>query len=258
MTDGFSFTSDGAIGRLTFRRPAKMNAITHEIWSAIPDVVARVEADPELKVLLLTGEGPHFSAGADIGEFRTLRATAEAVTTYDRAVDAAVAALTGMRKPSVAMIQGNCIGGGCQLSVACDFRFAAGDARFGITPARLGIVYHFASTRLLVSLVGPAHAKYLLLSGELVGAARAREIGLVHDVFPAAELEAATARFVETLCSRSQGSVRGMNRIIEKIVAGQTEPDQETEDLRLSVLHGADYAEGVDAFLARRTPEFTD
>ncbi|RJQ87812.1 enoyl-CoA hydratase/isomerase family protein [Amycolatopsis panacis] len=258
MTDGFSFTSDGAIGRLTFCRPAKMNAITHEIWSAIPDVVARVEADPGLKVLLLTGEGPHFSAGADIGEFRTLRATAEAVTTYDQAVDAAVAALTGMRKPSVAMIQGNCIGGGCQLSVACDFRFAAGDARFGITPARLGIVYHFASTRLLVSLVGPAHAKYLLLSGELVGASRAREIGLVHEVVPAAELEAATARFIGTLCARSQGSVRGMNRIIEKIVAGQTEPDQETEDLRLSVLHGADYAEGVDAFLTRRTPEFTD
>ncbi|MBB4683207.1 enoyl-CoA hydratase/isomerase family protein [Amycolatopsis jiangsuensis] len=258
MTDGFSFTRDGAVARLTFTRPEKMNAINHEMWSAIPDVADRVEADPELKVLVLTGAGPHFSAGADIGEFRTLRATAEGAAAYDKAVDAAVAALTGMRKPSVAMIQGNCIGGGCQLSVACDFRFAADDARFGITPARLGIVYQYPSTRALVSLVGPAHAKYLLLSGELLAAPRAREIGLVHDVFPAAELAAATSRFVETLCSRSQASIRGMNRMIEKIVAGQEEADQEVEDIRLAVLHGADYAEGVDAFLTRRAPQFTD
>ncbi|GAA3565064.1 enoyl-CoA hydratase-related protein [Amycolatopsis ultiminotia] len=258
MTDGFEFTRDGAVARFTFTRPEKMNAITHEMWSAIPEVVAQVEAAPELKVLVLAGAGPHFSAGADISEFRTLRNTAEGASAYDKAVDAAVDALTGMRTPSVATIQGNCIGGGCQLAVACDFRFTADGARFGITPARLGIAYQFPSTRLLVSLVGPAWAKYLLLSGELVDAGRAREIGLVHDVVAAADLEPVTARFVETLCSRSQASIHGMNRIIEKIVAGQEEADQEVADIRLAVLHSADYAEGVDAFLNRRAPEFTD
>ncbi|EMD26009.1 Enoyl-CoA hydratase [Amycolatopsis azurea DSM 43854] len=257
MTDGFDFTRDGEVARLTFTRPEKMNAITYGMWSAIPDVVARVEADPAIKVLVLTGAGAHFSAGADISEFRDLRSTADAAETYDKAVDSAVAALTASRKPTVAMIQGNCIGGGCQISVACDFRFAAEGSRFGITPAKLGIVYHFDSTRRLVSLVGPAHAKYFLLSGELVDARRAREIGLLNEVFPAGELEASTAKFVETLVSRSQASVRGMNRIIEKIVAGQQESDAEVDEIRLGALHGEDYAEGVAAFLARRPPKFT-
>jgi len=257
MTDGFEFTRDGEVARLTFARPEKMNAITYGMWSAIPDIVARVEDDPAVKVLVLDGAGKHFSAGADISEFRELRSTAEGAATYDKAVDGAVSALTAMRKPSVAMIQGNCIGGGCQVSVACDFRFAAAGARFGITPAKLGIVYHFDSTRQLVSLVGPANAKYFLLSGELVGAVRAREIGLVNDVFEAEELAGATAAFVSTLCSRSQASVRGMNRIIEKIVAGQENTDAEVEDIRLAALHGEDYAEGVDAFLNRRPPKFT-
>ncbi|MEU5262735.1 enoyl-CoA hydratase-related protein [Amycolatopsis sp. NPDC021455] len=255
--DGFELTRDGEVARLTLTRPEKMNAITYGMWAAIPDVVAEVEADRALKVLVITGVGKHFSAGADISEFGELRTTAEGAASYDKAVEGAVAALTAMRKPSVAMIQGNCIGGGCQISVACDFRFAAEGARFGITPAKLGIVYHFGSTRQLVSLVGPAHAKYFLLSGELIDAGRAREIGLLNDVFPAGELEPSTLAFVSTLCSRSQASVRGMNRIIEKIVAGQETPDAEVEEIRADALHGVDYAEGVAAFLERRPPRFT-
>ncbi|MGV9360098.1 enoyl-CoA hydratase/isomerase family protein [Amycolatopsis sp. NPDC003731] len=257
MTDGFDLTRDGEVARLTLTRPEKMNAITYGMWAAIPDVVAEVEADPALKALVIAGAGRHFSAGADISEFGELRTTAEGAASYDKAVEGAVAALTAMRKPSIAMIRGNCIGGGCQVSVACDFRFAAEGARFGITPAKLGIVYHFDSTRQLVSLVGPAHAKYFLLSGELITAARAREIGLLNDVFPAGDLEASTLAFAETLCSRSQASVRGMNRIIEKIVAGQETSDAEVEEIRSEALHGEDYAEGVAAFLERRPPRFT-
>ncbi|OLT42458.1 enoyl-CoA hydratase [Saccharomonospora sp. CUA-673] len=256
MIDGFTLTRDGDVARLTLSRPAKMNAITHEMWSAVPGIVADVDADPAVRTLVVTGEGEHFSAGADIGEFRDLRATPEGVAAYDKAVDAAVDALTGMTKPSIAMIRGNCIGGGCQLSVACDFRFAAPDARFGITPAKLGIVYHFESTRLLVELVGPAQARHLLLSGNLVDAARAREIGLVTDVFD--DLDARTAEFAATLASRSQTSVRGINRIIGRIVAGQTAPDADTEALRDGAARSADYAEGVAAFLERRAPRFPD
>ena len=255
--DGFDLTRDGEVARLTFARPEKMNAITYGMWAAVPDVVAEVEADPAVKVLVVRGAGEHFSAGADISEFRELRTTAEGAASYDKAVEGAVAALTAMRKPSVAMIQGNCIGGGCQVAVACDFRFAAEDARFGITPAKLGIVDHFDSTRQLVSLVGPAHAKYFLLSGELVSAARAREIGLLNDVFAPGTLEESTSEFVRTLCTRSQASIRGMNRIIEKIVAGQETSDAEVEEIRSEALHGEDYAEGVAAFLERRPPRFT-
>lgn len=257
MTDGLEFTRDGDVARLTFSRPLKKNAITHGMWSAIPGLVAEVERDRGVKVLVLTGAGDDFSAGADISEFGELRSSAEGAGDYDKVVDGAVRALSGLRKPTVAMIRGNCIGGGCQVSVACDFRFAAEGSRFGITPAKLGIVYDFLSTKQLVSLIGPAHARYFLLSGQLITAARAREIGLLNDVFAPDELEASTDEFVATLCSRSQASIRGMNRIIEKILAGQQDADPEVEEIRRDALHGEDYAEGVSAFLNRRTPNFT-
>ncbi|HJQ45542.1 MAG TPA: enoyl-CoA hydratase-related protein [Amycolatopsis sp.] len=254
MVDGLEFACDGEVARLTFARPAKKNAITYEMWSAIPDVVARVEADAGVKVLLITGEGGDFSAGADISEFGSLRSTADGAAAYDKAVVGAVSALEALAKPSIAMIRGNCIGGGCEISVACDFRFTAPGARFGITPAKLGIVYDFVSTKQLVSLIGPANARYFLLSGQLIDATRAREIGLVNDVFEA--LDDDVAEFAATLCSRSQASIRGMNRIIEKILAGQAETDAEIEGIRSAAIHGEDYAEGVAAFLERRTPKF--
>lgn len=255
-TVGLEFAAEGEIGTLTLARPEKKNAITYEMWSAVPEIVAAVEADPALKVLLITGAGPDFSAGADISEFGRLRSTAEGAASYDRVVEAAVGALAGMRKPTVAMIRGNCIGGGCQISVACDFRFASAEAKLGIPPARLGFVYDFPSTRQLMSLIGPAHARYLLLSAEAVDAARAREIGLVNDVFPAGELEPAVKSFVDTLTRRSQVSVRGINAIIAKIAAGQTESDAEVDAIRSAAIHGPDYAEGVAAFLERRPPRF--
>ncbi|KHF42692.1 enoyl-CoA hydratase/isomerase family protein [Saccharomonospora viridis] len=256
MNDGIDFHIDGEVARLTFNRPDKMNAITHDMWSAIPDVVAAVEGDPGAKVLVVTGAGPHFSAGADIGEFRALRSTAEGAAVYDKAVTAAVQALSSLRKPSVAMVHGNCIGGGCQLAVACDFRFAAADARFGITPAKLGIVYDFLSTRQLVALIGPANARYLLLSAQLVDAEKARQLGLVNEVVEPSRLEEATTEFVRTLCSRSQTAIRGMNEIIERILSGQRESDAEIERIRSDAVHSADYAEGVAAFLERRPPRF--
>jgi enoyl-CoA hydratase/carnithine racemase len=175
---------------------------------------------------------------------------------YDRAVTAAVEALSGLRKPSIAMIRGNCIGGGSQIAVACDFRFAAKNARFGITPAKLGIVYDFTSTRQLVDLVGPAHARYLLLSATLVDARRAAEMGLVNELVDADALEETTTAFARTLCSRSQTAVRSMNEIIGRILAGQTECDEEVERLRAEAVRSADYAEGVAAFLERRAPRF--
>jgi enoyl-CoA hydratase/carnithine racemase len=257
MVDGLGFERAGGVGRVTIARPAKKNAITYQMWSAIPELVAEVEADEEIDTLVVTGAGADFSAGADIGEFARVRSSAESVAGYDKAVKDAVTALAGMSKPSVAVIRGDCIGGGCQVAVACDFRFAAEGSRFGITPARLGIVYDFTCTRQLVSLIGPAHARYLLLSGQLVDAAKAREMGLLNDVFPAGELDAQVESFVDILGQRSRAAIRGMNRIIAKIQAGQRESDPEVAAIQAEALHGPDYAEGVTAFLERRAPRFT-
>lgn len=257
MTDGIEVDRHGETAILTLARPGKKNAITYDMWSAIPEIVAEVERDPAVTVLVVTGAGQEFSAGADIGEFRTLRSSAEGAATYDKAVERAVRALRSLRKPSIAMIRGHCVGGGCQLAVACDLRFAERGARFGITPAKLGIVYDFPSTRALVDLVGPAHARYLLLSGELIDAARAREIGLVNDVLEPADLETSTLELARTLGSRSQLAARGMNRLVEKVLAGVEDADEEVVAIRRAAVESEDYAEGVAAFLERRPPRFT-
>lgn len=129
MIEGLEFQRDGAVGRLTFNRPEKKNAITYGMWSEIPRIVDEVEADPAITALVLSGAGTDFSAGADISEFGRLRSSAEGAAAYEKVVESAVRALAGMRKPSVAAIRGNCIGGGCEVSVACDFRFAQAGAR---------------------------------------------------------------------------------------------------------------------------------
>lgn len=257
MVDGLELHRDGAIAELVIDRPAKKNAISFEMWRAIPDLVSAVESDPEVKVLIVRGAGTFFSAGADISEFQSLRSDADGAARYDDAVHAGEHALASMTKPTIAVIRQHCVGGGCQLAAACDFRFTDDTGIFGIPPAKLGIVYAFPSTRRLVQLVGPANAKYLLLSSELVTAERAQRMGLVTEVLPSEELESGTRKFAETLCRRSQVSVRGMKHVIEKIGAGQDEADAESERIRLDALHSNDYAEGVRAFLERRAPNFT-
>jgi len=256
MTDGLEFdrADHAGVARLRFARPTKRNAISYEMWSALPGILAELEGDVATKALLVSGVGSDFSAGADISEFGELRATTSSAADYDAAVESAVRALGALTKPSVAAISGNCIGGGCQLAVACDVRFATPDARLGITPAKLGIVYDFRSTRMLVDLLGPAHARQLLLSGELISGTRAAEIGLVNEA--AADLDRRVTEFLAALCVRSQTAVRGMNDIIARVLDGQVEPDAEVERIRSAAVDSADYAEGVAAFLQRRAPEF--
>jgi len=253
---GLRLDRRGDVAELVIDRPEKRNAMSHEMWSSIPALAAEADADESVKVLVLRGAGPHFCAGADIGEFRTRRATAESARDYGERVEAAAHALSGMAKPSIAMVQGFCIGGGCELALACDMRFADSSAEFAITPAKLGIVYGFDSTRRLVATTGPAFAKYLLFSGERVDAAHALRVGLIDRLVEPADLQKTTADFATTIAGRSQVSVRGAKLLIEKIVAGEDVPDEEASSLPLRAVESDDYREGVDAFLAKRPPEF--
>lgn len=246
----------GEIARLIIDRPDKRNAMSLEMWTALPALCAEVDADDSLRLLLVSGQGPHFCAGADIAEFGTRRATPESAEEYGERVEASTQALTGMRKPSVAMIRGYCIGGGCELAMACDLRFADSSARFAITPAKLGIVFNFDSTRRLVSIVGPSFARYLLFSGEQVSAEHALRVGLVDRVESPDGLAAATDAFAATVAGRSQVSVQGSKRLIGKIVSGLDEADDEAHRLAIDAVNSADYREGVAAFLAKRPPSF--
>jgi enoyl-CoA hydratase/carnithine racemase len=249
---------DDAVATLVLNRPDSHNAIRLEMYEALPPLLRAIDDDSSVKVLVVRGAGRRaFASGADISEFRQVRANADTARAYNERVAAAEQALEGLTKPTIAMVHGYCIGGGCGLALACDLRFADEHASFAITPAKLGLVYSLESTKRLVDLVGPAQAKWVLMSGQRVDATRAHQVGIADEVVPADDLEKLTYEFAELLCTRAQFSIRATKRIVSRIVAGQTHDDEESRELRNSSFDTDDYAEGVRAFLEKRRPQFT-
>ncbi|MPZ62094.1 MAG: enoyl-CoA hydratase [Propionibacteriales bacterium] len=248
----------GAVATLVLNRPDSHNAIRLGMYEALPGLVREIDDDRSVKVLVVRGAGRRaFASGADISEFREVRGNAVTARVYNERVAAAEAALEGLAKPTIAMVHGYCIGGGCGLALACDLRFADEQANFAITPAKLGLVYSLDSTKRLVDVVGPAQAKWILMSGQRVDARRAQQIGLADEVVPGDDLEKLTNEFAELLCTRAQFSVRASKQIVGRIMAGQTEEDEASRELRNSSFDTEDYAEGVRAFLEKRRPNFT-
>lgn len=252
--DGFTLAFDDRIATLTIDRPKRRNAVSYEMWSALPALMAEV-TDRGARVLVVRGAGEHFSAGADITEFGTLRNGADGAMRYAEAVHAGERALAELPVPTIAAVAGVCVGGGCELALACDIRVAADDARFGITPAKLGIVYHFTSTRRLVDAVGPAWAKQILFGADLYDAATALRIGLVNELTSGSPFER-VAVLATTIASRAQVTLRGAKQIVNGITAGQDDEDDAVRALYTEAAVSAEYAEGVTAFLEKRPPQF--
>ncbi|MDT0483357.1 MULTISPECIES: enoyl-CoA hydratase/isomerase family protein [Streptomyces] len=237
-------TVTDSVATVVVHHPAKRNAMTAAMWRALPPLLDTLAADPGVRALVLTGEGGTFCAGADISTLRRSPEEAQALAVH------AEEALAAFPKPTLAAIRGHCVGGGSQLAAACDLRFAEEGSLFGVTPAKLGIVYPASSTRRLVSLVGPAAAKYLLFSGELIDAERALRTGLVDEVLPEGELADRVGEFTRILASRSQLT----QAAAKEFANGRTDRDAYwTAQARGS----GDTAEGVAAFLERRQPQFT-
>jgi enoyl-CoA hydratase/carnithine racemase len=241
---------DGAVATLTLNRPAKRNALTVGMWRELAEICAGLDADPDLRVLVVTGAGASFCAGADISSLSQDEAELKAV------VAAAERALRNLAMPSIAKVRGHCLGGGNQLAVACDLRVADSTASFGVPPARLGVIYPVASTRALVELVGPAAAKRFIFTAQPVDAEQALRIGLVEQVVEPAELDAAVAQLVATMLPLAPMTQFAGKEIINLIADGG---DAEgafgrwTERWQRS----ADGVEGPRAFLARRDPVFS-
>lgn len=235
----------GAVATVTLRNPAKRNAMTPAMWGRLTAELEELAADRDVRAVVLTGAEGTFCAGADIS---TLRASA--VPAQQSAV-AAEEALAAFPKPTLALVRGHCVGGGCQLAAACDLRFAARDALFGVTPAKLGIVYPASSTERLVRLVGPSAAKFLLFSGELIDAERALRTGLVDEVHGGAELDARVHDFARRLAARSQLTQTAAKEFAD----GRTDAAR-VDHWRRVAADGTEAAEGVAAFLERRAPRF--
>lgn len=247
--------TDLGIARLLLDRPTKRNALDQAMWEAIPALVGDAMADPAVDVLILGSTTPGiFCAGADIGEFAARSPDPGWRAANQAAIRAAQLAVARAPKPVIAAIDGDCVGGGCGLALAADIRIAAPRARLGITPARLGLVYSLHDTKLLVDLVGPGQAKRMLFTGSLLDSREAERIGLVELI--ADDPMAAAGDLARAMQAASGFSQRCIKGIIRRILDGTADDDSESAALFDAAFTGADFREGVAAFLERRPPRF--
>ena len=249
-------TKHGAAAHLVLNKPAKKNALSEAMWRAIPALLSEAEADSAMRVLIVRGEGGAFAAGADISEFEHVYATAERAAEYSRAIAAALDGLAAFPRPTLAAIDGPCVGGGCGLALACDLRFAAPGSKFGITPGKLGLVYTLNDTRRLIDAVGVSAAKDILFTGRIFDAREALSLGVIDRLCEAGGLMDQVDGFVDQVGAASPASARITKQIIARIQAGQAEDDAQTRKLFLDAFQGDDFQEGYQAFLAKRKPDF--
>lgn len=256
MTSDVSIARSGARADLVLNRPDKRNALDLAMWRAIPALLAPLAKDPGVRVLVVRGAGGAFAAGADIEEFERAYATRAAALENQETMGAAMRALEDFPKPTLAQIDGACVGGGCGLALCCDLRFASEHARFGITPAKLGLSYGVEDTRRLVQAVGVSAAKDMLFTGRIFGAEEALGLRLVDRVFPASALEEETQRYITLLEAGSAYTAHGVKQSLTFIRDGVAAETSASRALFASAFEGEDFREGLAAFREKRAPRF--
>jgi enoyl-CoA hydratase/carnithine racemase len=240
---------------LSLNRPEKRNALSVEMWAAIPALIVQAAADPDVKLLFVRGAGGVFSAGADISEMPSVYATAQAAIANDTKIQNAMRAIEDCPKPVIALIEGPCVGGGCGIALACDIRIGAMGSRYGVTPAKLGLVYGAADTRRLVQAVGLSKAKDILFTGRLLGAAEAAQIGLIDRLVEPNDLDIVAADYANKIGAASQFSVRNQKTILAMLRGGADDAPQ-SQALFGASFEGDDFKEGFAAFMEKRPAKF--
>ncbi len=250
---------EAGVGTVTFNQPEKRNAMSVDMWGGLAAILDRFAADPEVKVVVLTGAGEKaFVSGADISQFDQLRGDADAQQEYDRQTSAGRATLAAFAKPIIAKIRGYCLGGGLNIAMQADIRIAAEGAEFGAPAAKIGNVYGLEMARKLVSLIGPAHTRMLLYTGSRIGAAEAERIGLVNRVVPADALDATVGETASAIAANAQLSVLAHKLVISEAIKDAGERDLAAVQRAIKgCMDSADYREGRAAFMQKRAPRFT-
>lgn len=248
---------DSGLSEIVINRPDKHNALNYAMWQAIRDLARHLSEDPNVGVILFrSSHSAAFSSGADISEFSTRRNDPESAKAYHRMIDSTIEAIRTAPQPTIALLEGYTVGGGAELALACDLRFASPTLKIGITPAKLGIVYGPTGTKLLVDLVGPSRAKDILFSGRLLDAEEAYAIGLVDRIWPSETLHDETRRYAESLLWNAPNTLSGAKQIIHALIAADPARLQALEQSVWASVKSPEYQEGVRAFLEKRRPVF--
>ena len=244
---------DGRVAHLLIDRADKRNAMNMAMWQGMLPLLEEAEANSSARVLVLrAAEGGAFSAGADIKELLANKDDADWRAENQAAINAVQHKLARLAMPTLAFVEGDCVGGGCGLALACDMRIATQKARFGITPSKLGLVYPLHDVKLLVDLVGPGQAKRMLFTGGLLDAPEAERIGLVEAVSDTPD------GMIAALLAASPYAIRGNKDMIQRVLDGQEAESKETAAMFAEAFTMPDFAEGTRAFVEKRKPEFGD
>ena len=249
-----------AVARLRISNPERRNALDHEILDALAEALPQLNRGIETRCVLITGAPPVFSAGYDIASIpeRTFERDAEALVAHP--FHGAIEAIAGHPWPTVAAINGHCLGGGLELAVTCDLRICAASAKLGMPPAKLGLIYSHTGLRKFLDTVGMARTKELFLTGRNFEATRAEQIGLVNEVVEDGGFEAASVELAASIAANAPLSMRGNKHAIDLLNASPVLSDQQEAGLialRESCFSSEDFREGIQAFREKRPPKWT-
>lgn len=249
-----------AVARLTISNPGKRNALDHEMLDAITAILPKLDRGIETRCLVITGDEPVFSAGYDIGSIpaESFEKDAEALVAHP--FPAALAALDAFPWPTVAAVNGHCLGGGLELALTCDLRIAVRGAKLGMPPAKLGLIYGHTGIRRFIQTIGAPRTRELFFTGRNLPAEEALAINLVNEVVEPEEIEAASLELAGGIASNAPLSMRGNKQTIEALLANPVlsdEMERELVELRESCFSSEDFREGITAFGQKRKPRWT-
>ena len=254
-TDKMLAAREGRVGIMTFNNPEKRNAVSYEMWEAAETILEDFAADPEVMVIVLTGAGGKaFVSGADISKFESERATQEATQRYNTLIDRLYDRIYTIEKPTIAMIRGYCIGGGLNLAICCDMRFATPESRFALPAAKLGLGYGYSGLRRYIETLGPAVTKEIFFTGRQVGTDEALRWGMVNHVVADDALERTVMDTANIIADNAPLTIKGIK--IATVEALRDPADRCAEAVP-ACFASQDYVEGRQAFMEKRKPNFT-
>jgi enoyl-CoA hydratase/carnithine racemase len=254
MPDIF-LTKRDRVAVVSLNRPHVRNAMTLKMWSELSSLFSGLAGDDDSRAMVLTSSGADFCVGADVSEFDRIRENRDQSAAYEVSVDACSAAIANLAKPVIAAISGYCLGGGCHLALACDFRFADDTAKVGIPSAKLSIVYGVKSVQRLLAIAGVVNAKLMLYSGERYDAVQARSMGLVDEIRD--DVRAAAVEYAGTLAGNAPLSIAGAKFMLNTLSMGDGGLDVAAAQRMIDVAADSeDFREGRLAFTEKRAPRF--
>lgn len=258
VTDQLIVSKENGVGTIKFDNQARRNAMTFEMWEGLGIVIEDFNADPDVRVIVLAGEGGKaFCAGADISQFAEKRSSEDAVALYNQTTDRSSQVLATATKPTIAKIEGFCIGGGLGIAMCCDMRLANEQATFAVPAAKLGLGYRGDGLKRLVDVVGPSFAKEIFYTARQFTAGEALTMGLVNRVMPRNVLVNYVDDYTKTIAGNAPLTISAARVVINELMKDESIRDQKLADKVVDDCFASeDYKEGRTAFMEKRKPQF--